>query len=279
MARCGLSFPTITASIPATFSQEEALHWRLGVPFTLPPGGPRPWGAFAENVARRHFEDLAQLQAGLEHAFFSDVSEARPPRDRARIVEALDLITLHFAKQSLPPFLLHELLRFTTALKNLDRGTAHYSLERKKPANRPMLSGDLWEARAHVALAVDIMIEGGMIKKDALAIIESNYGFLADPLAPGAAKFGPLIAKWHEHLVAGSCKDADAQAFFRERQRYTEFLAAKIGSREPTRLAQEILKHATLLSARVADSAAIGKIASQRRRKTPTRGSARTQTK
>lgn len=264
-----MSFPTITASLSTTFSQEEALHWRLGIPFNPPAGGTRPWGAFAENVARRHFEDLAEVQLGLEQALFSDISEQKPPRDRTRMVQAMEVIFLHFAKQNIPPFLVHELMRFTSSLSDLDRGTVHYSLAPRKVRHRPMLSGDLWEARAHVALAVDIMVGGLMLKKQALAIIDKDYGFLADTLAGGASKFGALVGKWHQELVSGICADVGAQTFFAGRQRYIDFLANQLGTKDPNSLAQNVLKHATLLSARTADSAAITKAAARVRRQTP----------
>ncbi|UZF91649.1 hypothetical protein [Bosea sp. NBC_00550] len=185
------------------------------------------------------------------------------------MVQAMETIFVHFAKQKISPFLVHELMRFTSSLSDLDRGTVHYSLAPKKVRHRPMLSSDLWEARAHVALAVDIMVGGGMLKKQALAVIEKNFGFLADTLAGGASKFGVLVGKWHQELASGISADAGAQSVFDGRQRYIDFLAKKLGTDDPNAIAQNILKHAVLLSARTADATAITKVAARARRRNP----------
>jgi len=235
--RCSLKFPTIRTSAGASFA----------------PSGFQPASAaFAEHVAQKHYLEIAELQQGLEYAFFHGVSLESPPRDRRRVVLALELIAAHLAKQGIAPFLVAELFWFRSALEDLDKGTVHYSLAHKPAGNRPVLGGDIWEVRAYVAIAIDLLCGGGDSKSVAAKKVFMGLGPLAAVIAPGAAADGRAASDWHRKFAAQQCKDRRAQAIFDTREGFLQFLSRATDGLRGEKLAFEVIRHATLLAIRAA---------------------------
>lgn len=232
-----MKFPTLRTSVGATFA-----------PSGFQPGS----AAFAEHVARKHYQEIAELERGLEHVFFSGVSFDKPPRDRRRIVSALELIAAHLAKQGVAPFLVAELNRFRSALEDLDRGTVHYSLVHTPAGNRPVLGSEIWEARAYVAVAIDVLLGCGDSKAVAAKKVFVGLGPLVTVIAPDAATDGRAASDWHRKFTTRQCKDPRAQEIFDTREGFLQFLSRETGGLRGEKLALEVIRHATLLAIRAA---------------------------
>jgi len=232
-----LKFPTIRTSVGASFA----------------PSGFQPASAaFAEHIAKKHFQEIAELEHGLDYAFFRNVSADSPPRDRRRVVLALELIAAHLAKQGIAPFLVGELFWFRAALEDLDKGTVHYSLARNPSGSRPVLGADIWEIRAYVAVAIDVLCGGGDSKAVAGKKVFLGLGPLVDVIAPDVAADGRAATEWHRRFSARQCKVPRAQEIFDTREGFLLSLSKATGGIRGERLASEVIRHATLLAIRAA---------------------------
>lgn len=242
--RCSLKFPTLTTSAGATFA----------------PAGRPAAAAFAEHVAKKHFQDIAELEHGLEEALFHGVCAERPPRDRRRIVSALRMIASHLSKQGISPFLVTELNRFNAALEDLDRGTVHYSLAHIPARNRPVLGSDIWEVRAYASIAFDILLSGGDNKAEAAKKVCMGLGPSATVIAPNSSNIPKLLIEWHRELNENRCNDGSAQQTFDSRDRFLLSMSKGSGGIVGEQLALAVIEFATLLAIRAAPPDVIKKI-------------------
>ena len=144
-----------------------------------------------------------------------------PPRTRERYVAALYLTAEFFKEIGFPPQIYAELIEFTHALKELDRGTIRDFLRPFKAETRPTDASDIWQARAFVAIAVETMTDAGFGVREACRRIAECFPRLKGTLAPNSKAFAFAVGGWHSRLSNGTVKDAIASGTWRDRAEVT----------------------------------------------------------
>jgi hypothetical protein len=192
---------------------------------------------------------LSELCENLLVALCQDV----PPRTRERHVAALYLIAEFFKEIGFPLRIYQELIELAHALSELDRGTVRDFLRPFKVETRPMDSSDIWQARAHVAIAVETMKDGGFGVREGCRRIAECFPGLKDALAPNSKAFASVIGSWHSGLSNATIKDSIASDAWRQRAdliaKYRELLR-RDGSElpDPQQIALVIIQGALVLA-------------------------------
>ena len=141
-----------------------------------------------------------------------------PPRTRERHVAAISLIAEFFKQVGFPLPIYVELKEFAAALQELDRGAVRDFLRPASAWNHPVDSSDVWQARAHFAIAVEQLRLGGLSKRAAIGRVARCFPETELLMRKEAKNPASAIADWHRRLANGSVKEPIAQSVWRHRE-------------------------------------------------------------
>ena len=196
---------------------------------------------------------LAFQLSALCEKLLSALCQDVPPRTRERYVTALYLTAEFFKEIGFPLQIYVELIEFTHALKELDRGTIRDFLRPFKAETRPMDASDVWQARAFVAISVETLKEGGFGGREACRRIAECFPNLKNKLAPRSKAFASTVGGWHSRLSNGTVKDAIASGTWGDRieilAKYREGLRRRgTDSPAPQQIALAVIRGALVLA-------------------------------
>lgn len=151
-----------------------------------------------------------------------DIHEAGnlPRRHRSRYAAVFGEIAKYMRASGFSNSVVGEVVEFTLALYELDDGTVRDFLRPTTKRGRPSDAGDVWAARAHVAIAIDAIMKNGLTRADACRRLAHDFGFLAPALSPSSSKgeFATAMANWHSAFSEGAVADIRSQEMYKNRQ-------------------------------------------------------------
>ena len=249
-----MKFPSISAVLRLG-PQSPDTGWQTAPPIQDPLAS----RAFTRDVAKRHFLTKADLILTLEKAFFLPDDDFIP-RDRRRYFVALFALVKYMRANDFPNAVVGEFIEMAQALAELDEGRPREWLKPAKARRgRKVDPGDVWQGRALVSIALDILINAArMDKSEAIELLDKHYDFLGDALLSTATgTFSGALAKWHQDFVARYGCEARAQETFDQRDGLIDSIRLRELTDDPQAIAIQVLNLATLESARAATPAAI----------------------
>jgi hypothetical protein len=229
--------------------------------------------AFTRDVTKHYFRTKANLILTLEKAFFLP-DEDFIPRDRKRYFVALAALIEYMRAHDFPNAVVGEFIEMAQALAELDEGRSREWLKPSKSRRgRKVDPGDVWQGRALVSIALDVLIvDARMDKGEAVDLLDKHFGFLGDALLSTAAgTFSGAMAKWHQDFVARYGCEARAQETFDRRDSLIETISLDAQTADPHAIAIQLLNLATLEAARASTPAAIERFKKRLARTKPIR--------
>ncbi len=214
--------------------------------------------------------------------------EAPSPRHRWRYFLGLAYLSEFLRQVGFSAAVADELHELAVGLDDLNRGIVRHYLAPasvKGMGNRLPQPSDLWMAKAHVAIAVDIAVNGGfrIPRKRAAREIAKAHAYLADVLAPTTSNFASAVESWHRQFGDRAVKDDGAQTLFDRRALYVACWNGKSecppnASEEHRRLADAKAAHdgmllsAAYLTGRAASPDAVDRARQKKRAQRPSIG-------
>ncbi len=132
---------------------------------------------------------------------------------------ALAEIAKYMREVGFRPGNVSEFVELALALGELDDGVVRHFLKPNKKTGRPPDAGDIWVARAYVAMTVDVLITAGSTRAEACRRIAENFNFLAAALSPSSkGEFAAAISNWYVGFRDDEVTDDRAQSMFNSRQ-------------------------------------------------------------
>jgi hypothetical protein len=164
---------------------DDRWNWSVQGKVTCQWAAPVQWG-------------LELLASELHWAFGAEPSKY-VKRDRIRVYEALTAVARFLGKFGMDPYG-YEFLELSIALQDLEAGVPRAFFVPSARKGRPEDSSHLYMCRAYVAVAVECLVQGNWQRRKAAKWIESEYGFLADFLAPTSKNFAGTVEAWHKRF-------------------------------------------------------------------------------
>lgn len=252
-----MTFRTLRATLTIDTSSSEQGSWVLSAeqpdPLKPDPFKDRRW---TEHVAREHYWHLSDLALSLERAFFTPV-DGMIPRARERYIIALGALTKYLNTTSIKPGVTREIQELIFALMELEDGRVREMLKPKKSGGRNRDPGDIWQARAYLAIAVESLIDARVEKGGALDRIIGGFGYLEDLLlSTGNGTFRGALAKWHQDFVARVGCEERAQETFNRREDIIFETRCRLNTNDPDLIAADICYWAAMSAIRAMNSRA-----------------------
>lgn len=250
-----MEYPRLTASYDAAHNRwsSQGLPPNAGSKLALSRSD-------LHDVAACHFIETARFTSELKNAFFGQ-SDVSAPRSRERYISAIATICSHMKNIGVPAIITAEFVALATALNDLDDGSVHPMLQKRKPNGSPRLLGENWQAKAYVAAAVALLDADGIQKRAACERIAKEFPQLGTPplckKPLNTRELAGAIGEWHKIFAGGDVPEAAAQSIFNERGRFFAILANLNPAADRASIARSALGfavyHATRLSAQTAE--------------------------
>lgn len=219
-----MEFPKIRARLVGAYIEKGAWAWQAAPNLPEKPEIPGLTAVAAKTLANHNLVALGKLQAGLEHAFFAKAAEVAP-RHRERYFVALVEITDFMLETGIPSHIVGEFRELAMALEDLNKDLVAPMLK-PTPAGRQgrkTSRGEIWRARAHIAIAADTLITLlAMDQEVAAQRVAKEIGFIDHHVLSGEADFESGILRWRRKFLDGECPDAYAQNAFSNREAYLD---------------------------------------------------------
>ena len=150
---------------------------------------------------------------------FSEEAPMVPLRDRSRYILMLTAIHQFFSDVGFSNTAQLEVLELGHALLELDDGTVRPFLKPTVAQNRTVDYGDIWVARAFIAIAIDHIASLGWSRRSACEYVAKHCDFLRYTLAPKSKSktFATTIENWCRSFKSGSVKSDRAELLFKIR--------------------------------------------------------------
>lgn len=188
---------------------------------------------------------LAQVKAArndvVEGLSYALRAGPPPPRSRIRYVAALLEVDRYLISSGVLAEGRMALSELMTALLELDHGIVADFLKPAPTFNRAQESSLKWDARAHLAVAVDVLVSSGM-SRSAAAVEVSRHSQALDDLCTRSSKSSATaLATWHAQLVQGKVKNSSAVDTFARRASIIQDTCKWIGSNDPHHVACDLV--------------------------------------
>lgn len=245
-----MKVPNLRATFKSLPSEGNAVVWqqianpseRIELPGVTAVAG--------KALASRMLANLGKLQGELQAAFDAQAGDIAP-RDRSRFINAQLAIAKYLQGENLPARLCHEIAELAYALNDLDNGLTPPLLKeatvRETGGNKTEI-GEIWRARAYIAVAAGALIAAGFGKGTTYKRIAKQISSVAHHLTDGD-NIPSAIKRWVAVFAEGRCPNEPAQVCFETGQG----LIARFRSERPDsneiELADRILKLASDLAA------------------------------
>jgi hypothetical protein len=153
-----------------------------------------------------------------------------PPRTRARYEAAICLIAEFLKSVGFPTPIYLELLEFGHALKELDRGSVKDFLKPSTVSNHPVGSSDVWQPRAHFAIVVEQLMQGGLSKREAARRVNEAVPQLKMLMRSGSKNPEATLIDWHTRLAHNNVKEPIATSAWQDREQLIDSYRMKIAA-------------------------------------------------
>ncbi|UZF92189.1 hypothetical protein [Bosea sp. NBC_00550] len=244
-----MKIPNLRATFKSLPSEGTAVAWQQ---IANPPERIEQPGVTAvagKARANRMLANLGKLQGELQAAFDAQVGEIAP-RDRSRFIIAQMAIANYLQGENLPARLCREIAELAYALDDLDNGLTPPLLKeatvRETGGNKTDV-GEIWRARAYIAVAAGALIAAGFGKGTTYKRIAKQISSVAHHLTDGT-NIPRVIERWVAVFAEGRCPNEPAQVCFQTGQN----LIARFRSERPDsneiEVADRILKLASDLA-------------------------------
>lgn len=173
--------------------------------------------SFMQNALVKVFSDE------LLEMFFKRGYPEHAPRSRERYISAITTMCQYMQIVGFDPKVIGEFGELGLALDELKSGIVRHYLKPSPSGSRPNDPGDIWDARAFVAMAVDhIMSSKNVSRRGASRFISEKYGSLSDLISPNSkGDFTKVIESWHREFEKGGRGRSKAQSMFDSREQIT----------------------------------------------------------
>jgi hypothetical protein len=187
------------------------------------------------------FEARSVLVQELERAF---EHPAAADKERIRYIVALSATTRFMQRLRVPLRLVDQLSELTMALCDLNDGIVAEFLSPAERHNRPGISSRIWERRAYLALAVDVLVQAGHSRRAACQYVASKSKSLDKLISVNAGTPASALATWYSNLTRGKVKNARAVSVFEDRANLIGMTVKWIGSDNPKDVARDLIAFA-----------------------------------
>ena len=180
----------------------------------------------------------------LESALRAVSARSRAPHEQVeQHIEQLRLVAQYLEDSEAAPSICNDFHVLADALDDLRLGVTAPFLKPNTAQNRPADPTEVWLARAMVAIAIDVLIEGGMSARAASSAVASKahlWSYLF-----GGEDLGEQARRWHALLNKGCAKSDEAQDIFRQRHELVDAERVALGDgATPDAIASAILIYA-----------------------------------
>lgn len=149
------------------------------------------------------------------------------PRQRTDYAEAISNIADFLKVARFPDRVGVELMNLVRALDELDTGTVRPFLKPSKVGNRNIDGGDTWMARCYAAIALQVLIDGGLSRTKATFRIARMFPEIIALLSPGSrGDPADVLADWHKRFERDEVKATEARIAWAERGKLINHMQA-----------------------------------------------------
>ena len=202
---------------------------------------------FSADAVATAVDDLDVALTGALLATAKDANGKEIPlKDRRRYCAALKRICEHLRALGVSKLAVDELQELRRGLSELDQGIVRPFLKSAKSGSK-VNAGNIWRARAFVAIAASVLISGGAGRGQACKKLAGGYGFLKPNITGKNTKtFDGAIRSWLDRFERGAVKHQAAQKTFNARGALVERWAAgkDLGSKPAAALARKAMAEA-----------------------------------
>lgn len=226
------------------------------------------WGAFlgtttipsAEEQVRLCFSEIGlrllrareTLVDELEAAFDRRMQplDKRMPHsesERLRFALALNAVGKFLQEARVPLELVAFLSSLGSDLLDYSAGLQPKVLDPPPVQNRRGDGSRDWQARAGLALAVEVLVRGGLSRRTAAQYVAARSTIMDSLMSKNAATASSALEGWHKGLSNRKVTSRAAISVFEGRDEAIDHAASWIGSRDPQRLAAYLIAFAETL--------------------------------